>query len=355
MDYEQFILVFTAIIYEAIPFVVLGVVIAGILEEYVPQQLMSTIFQGRLPESFQNTAFGTLLAPFVHLLQFRLVAIIMGGLLGLIFPMCECGIIAVMRRLIRKGVPLSVCICYMLCGPIINVVVILSTFVAFNPPSPEDYVLGGPVMVVLLRCGIGLLIGCITSLVVEWQYRIHGNSLVDPSLVVSQKELDDLERNAGNKTSFMQKLGNISETALHDFVDITAFLILGAALAAFGRSAMDQMDDLDTYIQSAPAVAILIMMGIAILFCLCSEADAFVAANFPAAWPPAAKMAFLVLGPMFDIKLYVMYTRIFRRRLIFTIVGSVIIQVFVYMLILHYVWPDAGYSETFLQRQQRSP
>ena len=69
------------------------------------------------------------------------------------------------------------------------------------------------------------------------------------------------------------------------------------------------------YLQENPVVAILMMMGFAFLFCLCSEADAFVAANFQPinAWPPAAKLAFLVLGPMLDIKLYLMYTRVFRH------------------------------------------
>ena len=79
------------------------------------------------------------------------------------------------------------------------------------------------------------------------------------------------------------------------------------------------------------------MMGLAVLFCLCSEADAFVAANFPAAFPPASKLAFLVLGPMMDIKLYLMYTRVFRPRLIWTIIVSVAVQVFIYMLVLHYL------------------
>src|SRR5438093_7951388 len=105
---KDFIVNFTSILYEALPFIVLGAVIAGILEELVPQQLVARI----IPRS-------------------RVLAIAIGGLLGLLFPMCECGIIPVMRRLLRKGVPLSCCVCYMLAGPIINVVVMLSTYVAF--------------------------------------------------------------------------------------------------------------------------------------------------------------------------------------------------------------------------------
>src|SRR5438445_8905515 len=130
VDYESLTLAFTSIIYEALPFIVLGVVIAGLLEEFVPQQAIAKI----IPRN-------------------RLLAIGLGGLLGIVFPMCECGIIVVMKRLLRKGLPLSVCVCYMLCGPIINVVVISSTYVAFTNNSIYD----GPEYVVLLRVGLGYL------------------------------------------------------------------------------------------------------------------------------------------------------------------------------------------------------
>ena len=79
------------------------------------------------------------------------------------------------------------------------------------------------------------------------------------------------------------------------------------------------------------------MMGLAVLLCLCSEADAFVAASF-STLNPAAKLGFLVLGPMLDLKLYLMYTTMFRPRLIWTIIVCVVVQVFVYCAIIHYVW-----------------
>ena len=79
------------------------------------------------------------------------------------------------------------------------------------------------------------------------------------------------------------------------------------------------------------------MMALAVVLCLCSEADAFVAASF-STLRPASKLAFLVLGPMFDLKLYLMYTRVFRPRLIYTIFLSVIVQVFVYSYITHLLW-----------------
>jgi uncharacterized membrane protein YraQ (UPF0718 family) len=75
------------------------------------------------------------------------------------------------------------------------------------------------------------------------------------------------------------------------------------------------------------------------VLCLCSEADAFVAASF-VTLRPASKLAFLVLGPMLDFKLYMMYLRVFRPRLIWTIITSVVVQVLIYALIVHFIWED---------------
>src|SRR5262249_50680910 len=96
-------------------------------------------------------------------------------------------------------------------------------------------------------------------------------------------------------------------------------------------------------LKDAPVLGIPLMMFFAFAFCLCSEADAFVAANFQpiGLWPPASLMAFLVLAPMLDIKLLLMYTRVFRGRLIATIAAAVILQVLVYCLLLHFLWPAA--------------
>jgi uncharacterized membrane protein YraQ (UPF0718 family) len=327
VDYEQLILDFTSIIWEAMPFVVLGVVIAGFLEELVPQRYITRF----IPRN-------------------RLLAIALGGFLGLIFPMCECGIIVVMRRLLRKGVPLSVCVCYMLAGPIINVVVMLSTYMAFSRNSDYGYlILSGQqisvfgLIMVGLRMGLGFLVAFNTSLVVEWQFRKHGNKLLSP------RAIDDsaaAEENGEDEAplaprSVQKRLGNIAETALHDFVDVMVFLILGALLAAVAREILPSTG-FEQVLQQAPAISILTMMALAILLCICSEADAFVAASFRNLAPAAAKLGFLVLGPMLDFKLYMMYTRVFRTRLIWTIILSVLVQVFVFSLITHYLWESLG-------------
>jgi uncharacterized protein len=321
VDYEQLILVFTSIIWEAMPFIVLGVVIAGILEELVPQRYITRL----IPQN-------------------RLLAIALGGFLGILFPMCECGIIVVMRRLLRKGVPLSVCTCYMLAGPIINVVVMLSTYMAFAQTATRHELSPFALTMMGLRMGLGFLVAFNTSLIVEWQYRKHGNKLLSPRAIgdtASANDNGDDEDVPAPARSPWLRLGNIAETALHDFVDVMFFLIFGAFLAALAREVVPR-ETYEQILTQVPALSILIMMALAILLCICSEADAFVAASFSNLCPPAAKLGFLVLGPMLDFKLYMMYTRVFRTRLIWTIILSVVIQVFAFSLITHYVWDAQG-------------
>lgn len=331
---KNFILLFTSIVYEAFPFVVLGSLIAGVLEELVPQQLITRI----IPRS-----------PYL--------AIAISALLGLVFPMCECGIIPVMRRLLRKGLPLSCCVAYILAGPIINPVVMTSTYYAFKNYDPADM---GTFWMVLLRCSMGYVVACVTASVVQQSFKKHGFSLLAPlavppqakALVVKKREAptaittnpgapasvaadedEDEEEIRAERRPLAQRLGNISETALHDFIDIMVFLVLGSALAATLRLVLPSVSGLDN-----PFLAIGFMMLMAVMMCLCSEADAFVAANFPV--PVAAKLSFLVLGPMLDFKLYLMYTRVFRPRLIWTIITCVVVQVFVYSVIMHFFWQN---------------
>jgi uncharacterized membrane protein YraQ (UPF0718 family) len=309
----DFVINFSSVLWEAMPFIVLGAVVAGILEEFLPQELLTKF----LPKSV-------------------VPAVMIGGLLGLVFPMCECGIVVVMRRLLRKGLPLSCCIAYMLAGPIINLVVIFSTWVAFR-----DHKIG-PEMVGL-RVGMGFVVACVTGFVVHVQQRKYGTAqLVTAVAMPPAAPAQDAAAPPPPKPPFMQRLGNISSTALHDFVDITVFLILGAFLAAIAKTVITP-DQIQSMSQNQPFLAIPAMMFLAVMMCLCSEADAFVAASFTN-MHVSAKLAFLVLGPMLDLKLLLMFTRVFRVRLIVTIVICVVILVLALCMGLHLVYQANGWT-----------
>jgi uncharacterized membrane protein YraQ (UPF0718 family) len=315
----EFVKIFISIVWEAFPFVVLGAIIAGILEEVVPQQAIAKL----VPKN-------------------PILAVAIGGVLGLVFPMCECGIVPVMRRLLRKGLPLGTCVAYMLAGPIINLIVIGSTWIAFKGH-------GIGMEMVALRIGLAFLVAIVTAMIVQAQYRKFGNSLLTPlsapqpaapsSLeVLDQPQVHPSEKRAGESRPLFQRLSNISETSLHDFIDIMVFLTIGSCLAALVKVWGPTPQEVQTYSTGNPGLTILGMMVMAILMCLCSEADAFVAASFKT-MHPSAKLSFLVLGPMFDLKLLLMFTRVFRRRIIVTIILSVFIQVFVYSMAVHFLAP----------------
>jgi uncharacterized membrane protein YraQ (UPF0718 family) len=321
----DFLINFSSVLWEALPFIVLGALVAGVLEELLPQQLLTRV----LPKAF-------------------VPSVLIGGALGLVFPMCECGIVVVMRRLLRKGLPLSCCIAYMLAGPIVNGVVIFSTWVAF-----KDHKIG-PEMVGL-RIGFGFCVAIITGFVVHYLHKKHGNDLLKPVAVPpveppapeaayegANGSAPTNDPSAPPKRTIGQRLGNISGTALHDFVDITVFLILGAALAALVRSYISTAE-IEAFSREQPYLAIPAMMLLGFLMCLCSEADAFVAASFTN-MHITAKLAFLVLGPMLDIKLILMYTRVFRLRLILTIVACVVVLVLALCLGLYQVYQLNGWS-----------
>jgi uncharacterized membrane protein YraQ (UPF0718 family) len=319
IDVQNFIRYFTSIFYEALPFIVLGAVAAGVLEEFVPQRWVLKC----IPRN-------------------RVLAIAMGALLGLPFPMCECGILIIMRRLLRKGVPLSCCVAYMLAGPIINFVVMLSTWFAFSGKGDSNSLqdLGGVAMM-SLRMAMGFMVAVGTGLIVERQYRRHGAKLLAAGLLdKAPSAVDDPAAN-GSSRPLTKRISAAAEVALHDFVDISVYLILGALIAAFVRMRISP-HEFTQLSQNMPAAAILIMMGLAVVLCLCSEADAFVAASF-VGLNASAKLGFLVLGPMLDFKLYMMYLRVYKPRLIWTIIGSVVTQVFVYSLAFNYLWQAYGW------------
>ena len=177
----------------------------------------------------------------------RYLSIFLSGMLGLVIPMCECGIIPLTRRLLRKGLPISCCVTYILSGPIINVVVLMTTYVAFgdrekllSSSGPTSHQWGG-LMMLSFRALLGYIVAVVVGLVVERMQRKHGAAKLLTSLVVSKQkvEVDALVDEAESESVPLRKrLSNITDTALHDFIDITVFLVIGALIAAAAKVAI---------------------------------------------------------------------------------------------------------------------
>jgi uncharacterized membrane protein YraQ (UPF0718 family) len=275
------------------PVIVIGALLSGVVERCLSRETVVRVF----PKS-------------------RALGIAASACLGLIFPMCECGIVPVVRRLVRKGVPVSCAVTYMLASPIINPLVIVSTLVAFRGR--------GAWAVAGLRVGMGFVVAVVLGVVV---WRVLGEKKV----LLGGGPPDDAHAHDHPRGGVVR---DVLVHAARDFLEIGATLVVGAAIAAlvnsgFHRAAMAPF-------AANPFAAVGSMSGLAIGLNLCSEADAFVAASFYA-FPLPAKMAFLVLGPMVDVKLIAMYTTVFRPRAIVAISGLTAVLIFI-LCVTGYKW-----------------
>jgi uncharacterized membrane protein YraQ (UPF0718 family) len=251
--------------------------------------------------------------------------------LGVIFPVCDCAVVPVVRRLLRKGAPLSAAVAYLLAGPIVNPVVIAATAVAYR----QDWRIVGA------RAGIGYVIAVTIGLLMGWLFRNQ------PALRLEAENGEDnayCECGSDDADHHAHTLPHrVLEALRHaadDFLDIARFLIVGALVAGVLRGAVGQQGLLAA--ARNPVPAILVMMGFAFVLNLCSEADAFVAASFRGLIPVAGQMAFMTLGPMLDVKLLLMYSRLFRKRAVVVLAGAIAISVFVFMLFFDLVLQGAA-------------
>ena len=96
----------------------------------------------------------------------------------------------------------------------------------------------------------------------------------------------------------------------HDFLHAGGFLVVGA-MAAATFNVLVPRTVLDTFAGS-PWLSVLFLAALAILLSVCSEADAFVAASLTG-FSPTARLTFMVVGPMVDLKLIALQTGTFGR------------------------------------------
>jgi uncharacterized membrane protein YraQ (UPF0718 family) len=284
--FSDFALSFLSIIFEGIPFLVLGSIVSGAVEAFVPRESITRW----LPKNFAGS-------------------IIVSALLGLVFPMCECASVVVIRRLIRKGLPLSCAITYMMAAPIVSPVVALSTYVAFRGQNPVEMTVLRMVLGFLIAVGVGLLVRDIPP-----------DKLLQPEMMASlplRRKLGLSMAVAGDDSQpalagpgLRGKLFQTIQSATSDFLDVTFFFVIGAAIASTFNTAVNQ--SILVPVATNPGLSVVAMMVLAFALALCSSTNAFIAVSFQM-FPPSAKLAFMLFGPVFDTKLFFMYGAVFRR------------------------------------------
>lgn len=275
-SFQTFVTIFMGIFVEALPFLVAGSLVSGLIEVFVDKEALAR-FIPRNP----------------------IWAALVGSLLGFTFPVCECGVVPVTRRLYQKGLPLSVGIAFLLSAPVVNPVVILSTYTAFGW-GPVLW--GRLVFSILIAFAVGLL----------FTFARPEEILRNPTL---EPALSDHETCPPSiPLPLATRLWQAFATSGDDFLDMARYLVIGSLLAAAMQTVVPQATLLG--LGSGPVLSILVLMALAFVLSICSTVDAFLALSFVSTFTTGSILAFLTFGPMVDIKSSLMFMGVFRRRVV---------------------------------------
>jgi uncharacterized membrane protein YraQ (UPF0718 family) len=252
--------VFLAICVQALPFLIFGVALSAAITAFVPPAFWARALPRR-----------------------PAAAVPVAGAAGAVLPGCECASVPVAGGLMARGVAPAAALAFLLAAPAINPVVLVATAVAF-PGRPE---------IVVARFVASLAV----SILAGWAWVAFGRTewLRIPS------------RPRAGQTG---KWDSFQQTMRHDLIHTGGFLVVGAAAAATLNVAVPP--GWVSGLAGIPGLSVLVLAVLAVLLSICSEADAFVASSLTQ-FSPTAKLAFMVVGPMVDLKLIALQSATFGR------------------------------------------
>ncbi|MGH4140658.1 permease [Clostridium sp.] len=321
---NDFSTVFLSIIFEGIPFILIGALVSSIIQIFVSEEAIAKI----IPKN-------------------KFVGVLIASLVGLVFPVCECAIVPITRRLIKKGVPLSIAVTFMLSVPIMNPVVLLSTHYAFMGMS--YMVIARAMFGMIGSITIGILIGVLHKdspfkhqVVRKARSTRKAEGDFKHQNVVRSKSTNHIKHNhihvdknndncscghTHNHSKYDNRiLRNIEEIITHtsaELYDIGRFFIMGVFLSTCMQIFIPKEFILS--IGGGVLSSIIVMMMLAFVLSVCSETDAFIARSFLGQFTSGSILGFLILGPMIDIKNTIMLCGSFKlsfvAKLIFLIIA----------------------------------
>lgn len=319
------ITLFFSLLVEAMPFLLLGVLFSSILLLFVDEQKLLSI----VPRNV-------------------VLAALAGSLIGFLFPVCECGNIPVARRLLTKGAPTATAIGFLLAAPTVNPVVFWATWIAFRD-QPE---------IVFLRVGFTLIVAIVIAIIFSTQDDLRPflqdgltRMMPDPkdsggapgsTSKLSVPAAEEVSPLLQSGTFLLQSPGQVLQLSappaqvlaavaaappplglrLRMLVDnmvlemreLGAVLIIGSAIAAFVQVAVPR--EMILGLGQGPVTSILAMMTLAWVVSICSTVDAFFALSFASIFTSGSLLAFLVFGPMIDLKNISLLLTVFKGRAI---------------------------------------
>ncbi|MCZ7542759.1 MAG: permease [Anaerolineae bacterium] len=275
-----FTTIFLGIFIEAAPFLLLGTVASGLVEVFVRREDLIRLMPRR-----------------------ALPATLLGAAFGFAFPVCECGVVPLTRRLFSKGLPISAGIAFLLAAPIINPIVIASTAAAYG---------WGPML--FARVGIGLIVAVTVGVIFSFNR--------SPASIMLPRTAGPMPIMGGSGEALAQpgaeplrvRVQRALRVAADEFFEMGRYLVIGSALAALMQTLVPQ--SVLTSLGAGPLVSVLVLSALAFVLSVCSTVDAFISLSFVNTFSAGSILAFLVFGPMVDIKSTMMFLGVFRRKIV---------------------------------------
>jgi uncharacterized membrane protein YraQ (UPF0718 family) len=307
---QKILTVFTGIIMQSFPFLMAGAMLSSAIHEFVPDRLVAKFFAAE----GKRTTVAALFAAFL-------------------FPVCDCAAVPAAAGFFRKKFPLSATVMFMLASPMINPVVIASTWYAF-----------GDFRILLARIGLGICIPVIIGLAAGKVFRDSGvlkKNRAEESSGVARGHCGCADGGCDHEHHHDHgaegsRLSRMFAHAGTDFVSVLPFIIAGAAVS----SLLQVLVPKNTLLGGISGVTLqtAVMIGFAFVLSICSTSDAFFARSFMSHVSTGPALAFMTAGPMIDFKNTLMMSEYFRKRFILFIAGSVALSVFITTIAIQFIF-----------------
>lgn len=283
-------IIFLAIFLEVLPFIIFGSLIASIVERYVSDDLLVKLIP-------KNIFLGS----------------IAGILLGFFLPACDCAVIPVSKRLIKKKVPVNVAVSFMLASPIINPVVLLSTYTAFYLIDPSIF---------YLRLILGIIIALVIGIIM--------------GLFFKSDVIKDTEDNHCHCHQHKKGLKNdfifiIKHTCLELF-SVLKFLMVGAVIASLVQTVLPK--NILMIFSNHMILSVITLMIFAYLISLCSTSDSFIGKSLLINFSKESVVAYLLLGPMIDVKNTFVLFGNYKKSFVITLISLIFVMTFIMTMVV---------------------
>ena len=302
-------IIFISIFFESLPFLLLGSLISSIIETFVSDDTLAKL----IPKN-------------------KILGCIVGIILGFFLPACDCAVIPVSKRLIKKKIPINVAVSFMLSSPIINPVVLLATYKAFYKTNPSLFwyrFLFGIIVALVIGIIVGIIFNKKKVTINDYEcLECHNHDDIEEDF----KDLLDYDEEDHNHDKNESKIISICKHTVFDMFEVVKFLIIGALIASIIQVLLPR--NILSIFNNNQVLSNITLMLFAYFISLCSTSDSFVGKSLVSSFGSSSVLAYLLLGPMIDIKNTIVLFGNYKKSFVITLISLIFIFVLIVSLLV---------------------